>query len=87
LTYEVEFSKKAKKELDRLPLGVRVRFFPKIKALANDPRPPGSVALAGKKDSYRIRDGDYRALYTIHDDIVLVYVIRVEHRKDAYRGL
>lgn len=62
-------------------------FLPKIKALATDPRPPGSVALAGKKGAYRIRDGDYRALYTIHDDIVLVYVFRVEHRKDAYRGL
>ena len=87
MTYEVDFSKRAKKELDRLPLAVRVSFLPKIKALADDPRPPGSKKLAGQKESYRIRDGDYRALYTIHDDIVLVYVFRVEPRKDAYRGL
>lgn len=87
MTYRVEFDKKAKKEFDRLPLAVRVRFLPKIEALANNPRPPGSRALAGKKGSYRIRDGDFRALYTIHDDIVLVYVFRVEHRKGAYRGL
>ena len=87
MTYEVEFSKKAKKEFSRLPLAVRMSFLPKIKALANDPRPPGSRALVNKKGSYRIRDGDYRALYTIHDDIVLVYVFRVEHRKDAYKGL
>jgi mRNA interferase RelE/StbE len=68
-------------------MAVRVSFLPKIKAPANEPRPPGSTALVNKEGSYRIRDGDYRALYTIHDDIVLVYVFRVEHRKDAYKGL
>ncbi len=62
-------------------------MLPKIKSLADDPHPPGAIALVGRKDTYRIRDGDYRALYTVHDDIVLVYVFRVEHRKDAYRGL
>jgi mRNA interferase RelE/StbE len=86
LTYTVELSKKAKKEFEKLPLAVQGRMLPKIKALADNPHPPGAVALAGRKDSYRIRDGDYRALYTIHDDIVLVYVFRAEHRKDAYRG-
>jgi mRNA interferase RelE/StbE len=87
LTYKVEFDKKAKKEFDRLPLEVQIRFLPKIEALANDPRPPGSRALSGQKGSYRIREGDFRALYTIHDDIVLVLVFRVENRKDAYRNL
>ena len=87
MTYTVDFSKKAEKEFDRLPLAVRVSFLPKIKALTNNPRPPGVKALAGRKNSYRIRDGDYRALYTIHDYIVLVYVFRVEHRNDAYGGL
>jgi mRNA-degrading endonuclease RelE of RelBE toxin-antitoxin system len=75
LTYTVELSKKAKKEFEKLPLAVQGRMLPKI------------IALPGSNDSYRIRDADYRALYTIHDDIVLVYVFRVEHRKDAYRGL
>lgn len=56
-------------------------------ALATDPRPPGSVAIAGKKSSCRIHHGDYRVLYTIHDDIVLVYVFRVAPRKDAYERL
>ena len=87
MTYRVEFSRKAQKEFDRLPLAVRVSFLPKIEALAKNPRPQGSRALAGKKGSYRIRDGDFRALYTIHDDIVLVYDFRVENRKDAYRNL
>lgn len=87
MTYQVEFSGKAKREFDRLPLAVRLSFLPKPKAPAIDPRPPGSAALVGQKDTYRIRDGDYRALYTIHDDIVLIYVFRVEHRKDACRRL
>ncbi len=87
MTHQVAFSKKALKEFEDLPLAARTRFLPKIEALANDPRPPGSKKLANTKNSYRIRDGDYRALYTIHDDIVLVYVFRVEHRKDAYKGL
>lgn len=87
MTYTVELSKKAKKEFEKLPMAVQGRMLSKIKALAADPHPPGAAALVGKKDSYRIRDGDYRALYTIHEDIVLVYVFRVEHRKDAYRNL
>lgn len=87
MTYTVELSRKAQREFEKLPMAVQGRLLPKIKALANDPRPPGSKALVNVENSYRIRDGDYRALYTIHDDIVLVYVFRVEHRKDAYRGL
>jgi mRNA interferase RelE/StbE len=87
LTYTVQLSRKAEKEFEKLPMAAQGRLLPKIKALANDPRPPGSKKLANQKGSYRIRDGDYRALYTIHDDIVLVYVFRVEHRKDAYKGL
>ncbi len=87
MTYTVELSKKAEKAFEKLPLAAQGRLLPKIKALANDPRPPGSKALTGKKDTYRIRAGGFRILYTIHDDIVLVYVFRVEHRKDAYRQL
>ena len=52
--------------------------------LADNPRPPGSIKLKGE-DSYRIRVGDYRIIYTIQDDRLIVLVIEVGHRRDIYR--
>jgi mRNA interferase RelE/StbE len=60
-----------------------------ICALAEQPRPPGSKQLAGSKDlpMFRIRVGDYRILYAIDDEVVLISVIHIGHRKDIYRVL
>ena len=58
-----------------------------IDALARAPRPAGCIQLAGADDAYRIRIGDYRVVYEIADKVLIVYIIRVAHRKDVYRGL
>jgi mRNA interferase RelE/StbE len=60
-----------------------------IRALAENPRPAGCKQLAGSKEPplYRIRVGNYRIIYEVHDDVVLVSVIHVGHRKDIYRVL
>jgi mRNA interferase RelE/StbE len=52
--------------------------------LADDPRPPGAVKLAGR-DDYRIRVGDYRIVYAVDDEEGLVIVARIAHRRDVYR--
>jgi mRNA interferase RelE/StbE len=58
----------------------------RIRALADDPRPQGSEKITGSDDLYRIRSGDYRAIYTIQDDRLVVLVVRVAHRRDVYRN-
>ena len=58
-----------------------------VEALGNDPRPHGSVKLAGEDNFWRIRIGQYRVVYRIDDERLLVLVVRVAHRKDAYRGM
>jgi mRNA interferase RelE/StbE len=63
----------------------RQRIVAGIRALADDPRPPGCEKLAGEDDRYRIRVGRYRVIYSVGDGELLVVVVRVGHRKDVYR--
>ena len=60
------------------------RILACIAALADDPRPPGSKKLSGQ-ERYRLRQGDYRILYEIEDDKLIVCVVKVRHRRDVYR--
>ena len=83
-SYRVEIRRSAEKEISRLPDAIRRRIVAKILALAHDPRPHGSQKLAGG-DEYRIRQGDYRIVYTIEDAVVTVTIVRVAHRSDVYR--
>ena len=57
-----------------------------IDLLANEPRPPGCVALAGEECVYRARVGDYRILYEIFDARMVIQVVRVGRRRDVYRA-
>ena len=82
--YSVVIKRSAEKEIEHLPAGIRRLVVRRILALADDPRPHGSQKLAGE-DKYRIRQGDYRVVYTIEDAIVTVTVVRVAHRSDVYR--
>lgn len=73
------------KQLKKLPVKVRTRIQTKIDELADNPRPNGVVKLEDSDNGYRIRVGNYRVLYNIFDDVLLVTVVRVGHRKDVYR--
>ncbi|MFO7662399.1 MAG: type II toxin-antitoxin system RelE/ParE family toxin [Chloroflexota bacterium] len=84
-SYRVEWKRSAAKELKNLPQPVILRILDSVGGLAENPYPHGSRKLAGSGHSYRIRVGDYRVLYTIEDDILLVQIIRVGHRRDVYR--
>lgn len=83
--YRVEFTNPALKAFRDLPRKVQERIAPRLTALADDPRPRGSEKLEGGDDLYRIRVGDYRVIYSIHDDRLIVLVVRVANRRDAYR--
>lgn len=82
--YEVIVSKSAQKELSKLPQQANDRIIPAILKLSEEPRPPGSKKLKGSADSWRIRVGDYRVVYSVNDEILIVDVRRVGHRKDIY---
>ena len=82
--YEVRFRKSVAKDLDPIPKRDVQRILKAIEALAGEPRPPQSRKLSGA-EKYRLRCGVYRVLYEIQDEVLLVCVVRVAHRKDTYR--
>jgi len=85
--YAVYISNTAERQLAGLPGDVRRRVDARIVALADNPRPPGATKLAGQAQQYRIRVGDYRIIYEIHDNTLVVIVLRVDHRSKVYRRL
>jgi mRNA interferase RelE/StbE len=70
--------------LERLPVKVLERMFPRLEALAEEPRPSGCRKLKGGQQEWRIRVGDYRVVYTIDDRKLRVSVTRIRHRSEAY---
>jgi mRNA interferase RelE/StbE len=82
--YKIEVKKSAAREIRTLPIGDLPRILKKIEALADDPRPADSRKLSGD-EKYRLRCGVYRILYAIEDDALVVYVVKVGHRRDVYR--
>jgi len=83
--YTITFAQSARKELERLSANVVSRIFPKIEALARNPRPPGCRKLRGFENLWRIRIGDHRVIYQVFDDEMVVDVVAVRHRSQAYR--
>ena len=85
-SYSVSIKPSAAKELEALPtLKDRRRATALIRGLSSNPRPQGSLKLAGASDAYRIRFGSFRILYTVSDRVRIVAVIRIAHRREAYR--
>jgi mRNA interferase RelE/StbE len=82
--YAVEFLPAAARALAKIDPEARRRIQGAIALLARNPRPPASVALRGR-DGMRVRVGDYRVIYAVQDDVLLVIVITVGHRRDVYR--
>ena len=83
-SYEVQFRKSVSKDLDPIPKRDVQRIVSAIAALADNPRPPQAIRLTGS-EKYRLRCGVYRVLYEIRDDVLIVCVVKVGHRKDVYR--
>ncbi len=85
MTYQIEFTKGAVKQLKKLPTEIRERIDLKIQELAVNPRPDGVKKLQSELSLYRIRVGDYRVIYQIQDDILLVTIVKAKHRREIYR--
>jgi len=84
--YQVEIARRAVRSMARLPRADQIRVRAAIDLLATEPRPPRCVALVGENSVYRVRVGDYRIIYEVIDRHLIVQVVRVAHRRDAYRN-
>ena len=83
--YRLEIKRSAAREIEAIPNRAdRRRVIERIRSLADDPRPPGCRKLSGR-NLYRIRQGRYRILYTVEDDLLVLLVVRVRDREEVYR--
>jgi mRNA interferase RelE/StbE len=83
--YRVELSATARRALKGLPKEVVIRLLNAVKNLSLTPRPRGCIKLEGTENEYRVRVGDYRIIYSVWDDKLVILVIDLGHRKDIYR--
>ena len=88
MIYRVGFRPAAARELRTLDRSARDRISKVIALLGDEPRPPAAKMLVGDDTPrlWRVRSGDYRVIYSIEDDVLLVLVINVRHRREAYGG-
>ena len=82
--YKIYFKESALKDLSIIPKKDLQKIIIRIQALASDPRPPGHEKLTGQ-ERYRIRQGHYKIIYSIQDNELTVWVVKIGHRKDIYR--
>jgi mRNA interferase RelE/StbE len=85
VTYSVSYSQAAIRQLGKLDRQVAVRVRRRADQLAAEPRPHGCVQLVGSPGLWRVRVGDYRIVYQIRDEILVVLVVDVGHRREIYR--
>ncbi len=83
--YRIVIKKSAAKEIEKIQKQDRIRIIEKIRSLSSDPRPSGSKKLSGK-EKYRIRQGNFRILYQVIDDALVINVVKVGHRRDIYKN-
>jgi mRNA interferase RelE/StbE len=84
MAHSIEFKLAAWRQISTLPSDVAIRVFKEALNLSSNPRPSGCKKLKGQ-DAYRIRVGNYRVVYEIHDEVLIVLVIRVAHRREVYQ--
>lgn len=83
--YEVRLARRAVRTLASLERREQQRVRAALDLLAENPRPPSCVAMQGEDSVYRVRVGDYRIVYEIVDDVLLIHVVRIGHRREVYR--
>ena len=82
--YEIFFKKSVWKDFESIPQKDLTKILAKIDMLTGNPRPPGALKLSGQ-ERYRLRQGCYRILYSIQDEVLTIWVVKVAHRKNVYR--
>ena len=84
-SYKIEWKNSAYKELQKLPHPIVLKVVAAVSELSNEPFPHGVKKLVGSEFSYRLRVGDYRVVYEVIQDRLVIEIVRVRHRKDVYR--
>ncbi|WP_193598302.1 type II toxin-antitoxin system RelE family toxin [Microbacterium sp. YJN-G] len=84
MSYRVEFTAAAARQVKKLPRPARDRVLEMVAVLAEDPRPHGAKKLVGEQTAWRIRIGEYRVIYDVFDAELTVTVVRAAHRREAY---
>ena len=82
--YNIFFKKSVEKDFKSVPKKDLKRILDRIKMLAENPRPSGCEKLTGQ-ERYRVRQGRYRIVYSIHKNELTIWIVKVGHRKDVYR--
>jgi mRNA interferase RelE/StbE len=82
--YKVYFRESVEKDFGSIPKKDLVRILSRIRGLADNPRPPGCEKLTGQ-ERYRVRQGRYRIVYSVQDEVLTIWIVKVGHRKDIYR--
>lgn len=85
MTYWIEFSPAAARRLRKLDSRARLCVQAVVELLAQEPRPSGAKKLVGGRGEWRVRTGDYRIVYEVHDGVLLVLALAVGHRREVYR--
>lgn len=85
MTLKVEFSRAAEKQLENIPSSDQKKIVKKAEKLADNPFPSGHEKLKGEDHLYRIRQGDYRILYSVFEKKLLILIVKIGHRREVYR--
>lgn len=84
-SYRVEIARSAAKDFRAIDRKWIPKILAVIESLESNPRPAGCKKLTGSDHTYRVRIGDYRVVYDIQDDLLIILVVRIRHRRDVYR--
>jgi mRNA interferase RelE/StbE len=82
--YKVYFKESVETDFREIPKRDIIKILQRIESLSRDPRPPGVEKLTGQ-DRFRLRQGNYRIIYSVQDKELTVWIVRIRHRKDVYR--
>jgi mRNA interferase RelE/StbE len=85
MRYRIDFAPAAVRQLRKLDPPARRRIQAAVELLAEEPRPAGAKKLVGGESEWRVRTGDYRIIYEIHDQMLVVLVVAVGHRREIYQ--
>jgi mRNA interferase RelE/StbE len=87
LSYRIAVKRSAAKALKKIPKADRKRIIDKIDSLIDNPPNPDATKMKGNNPFHKIRTGDYRIIYEIQEDVLVILIVKIGHRKDVYRYL
>ncbi len=85
MSYTVEISSLATRQIKKLPPEIQIQVLAQLEELAEHPRPDDVTKLKGEDNTYRVRVKNYRVVYEIFDEQLIVLIVKVGHRREIYR--